>query len=417
MRVRRPTLATLVAIAWSLPFPAISGDLPVPTGEHPVGRVSLCWADSKRAGLETREIVVRIWYPAARAGSVPAAYMPGIERLRSSTGAGALSKLFGPNWSSIASGELKSHSYERVPIVPGAKFPVLVFSPGGGTTAIAYTTQMEELASHGYVVVGVEHPSEAPGMVCPDGHVVKTADEFWDRARRDTPDAESFEKEITEAEAVDVVFVIDRLAGLGSDRESVFYSRLDMNRIGVFGHSRGGRNAARVCQLERRVKACLNQDGSFSLEPFWLDQNGRSMEQPFMMIDHLDPELPAEVFTKMGTNREAYAQKRSARQAEAREKLYGTVAGGSYHVTIKTPGISHNSFLDVRQLGRPDAGTINIWPKDVQAATPHLRILNLITTCTRVFFDKTLRGVPGLVTDLARGEAEVEVRVFGAAAK
>jgi hypothetical protein len=141
------------------------------------------------------------------------------------------------------------------------------------------------------------------------------------------------------------------------------------------------------------------------------------MEQPFMMIDHLDPELPAEVFTKMGTNREAYAQKRSARQAEAREKLYGTVAGGSYHVTIKTPGISHNSFLDVRQLGRPDAGTINIWPKDVQAATPHLRILNLITTCTRVFFDKTLRGVPGLVTDLAHGEAEVEVRVFGAAAK
>jgi hypothetical protein len=46
-----------------------------------------------------------------------------------------------------------------------------------------------------------------------------------------------------------------------------------------------------------------------------------------------------------------------------------------------------------------------------------LRILNLITTCTRVFFDKTLRGVPGLVTDLAHGEAEVEVRVFGAAAK
>ena len=417
MRVQRPTVAALVAIAESLAFPAISRDLPVPTGTHPVGRVSLCWADSKGLGQQTREIVVRIWYPAARAGKVTAAYMPGIDRLRSSTGASALSKLFGPSWPSIASGELKSHSYERVPIVPGAKLPVLIFSPGGGTTVIAYTAQMEELASHGYVVVGLEHPSEAPGMVCPDGHVVKTADEFWDGVRHDTPDPENFEKKMTEAEAADVVLVIDRLAGLERDRASVFYAQLDMNRIGVFGHSRGGRNAARVCQLDRRVKACLNQDGNFSWQPFWLDQNGRSMEQPFMMIDHLDPELPAEVFAKMGTTQEAYARRRSARQAEAREKLYGTVAGGSYHVTIKTPGISHNSFLDIRQLGRPDTGTINIWPKDIQAATPHLRILNLITTFTRFFFDKNLGGAPGLVIDLARGEAEVEVRVYGAAAK
>jgi len=121
----------------------------------------------------------------------------------------------------------------------------------------------------------------------------------------------------------------------------------------------------------------------------------------------------------MGTTRELYAQKRSARQAEARERLYGTVAGGSYHVTIKTPGISHNSFADIRLLGRPDAGTINLWPKDVQAATPHEHILNLITTFTRAFFDKSIRGVPGPLVDLARRsvEAEVEMRLYGAAEK
>jgi hypothetical protein len=286
-------------------------------------------------------------------------------------------------------------------------------------TVIAYTTQMEELASHGYVVVGVEHPSEAPGIVFPDGRVVTRSSEFWDRLRRDTPDSESFEKKVTETEAADIVFVIDRLASLESDRASIFYSRLETNRLGVFGHSRGGRNAARVCQLDRRVKACLNQDGSFSWHPFWLDRNGRSIEQPFMMLDHLDAELPAEALAKMGTTRELYARKRSMRQAEAREKLYGTVAGGSYHVTIKTPGISHNSFLDIRQLGRPDWGTINLWPKDVQAATPHARILNLVTTFTRAFFDRSIRGIPGPLVDLAGrpADAEVEMNLYGAAAK
>ena len=88
----------------------------------------------------------------------------------------------------------------------------------------------------------------------------------------------------------------------------------------------------------------------------------------------------------MGTTREQYLQRSSARQAEAREKFFGTVRGGSYHVTIQIPGISHNSFSDIRMLGRPDAGTVNSWPKDFQAATPNARILNRIAELTREFF-------------------------------
>lgn len=35
-------------------------------------------------------------------------------------------------------------------------------------------------------------------------------------------------------------------------------------------------------------------------QPFWLDSSGRSMDQPLMMLDHLDAELPDDVFRQMG---------------------------------------------------------------------------------------------------------------------
>lgn len=365
------------------------------------------------AADDHRELMVHLWYPAAKPGRTPAPYLPGRERLASSAAAGSLQNLFGPAWSRIVSGELRTHSFERAPTASGTKLPVLIFSPGGGMPIAAYTTQMEELASHGYVLAAIEHTYDSPAVMFPDGRIV-TADGAWDRMRRESKDPEMFEKNVTEIHAADVRFVVGKLHELESDRKSQFYARLDLARIGVFGHSRGGRTAARACQLDERIKACLNQDGNWSWRPFWLDYQGRSMRQPFMMLDHLDPDLPDDVYKKMNTTREAYAARREALRSEAREKLYGTVVGGSYHVTIKTPGISHNSFSDVRLLGRADGGAINAWPKDVQSRTPHAQIIGMVTAFTRAFFDKHLRGRRGGLAELA-GVAgdEVEVRTYG----
>ena len=140
------------------------------------------------------------------------------------------------------------------------------------------------------------------------------------------------------------------------------------------------------------------------------------MNQPFMMRDHFDPELPDDVYSQIGTTREAYIQNRTARQREADEKLYGTIKGGSFHVTVRTPGILHNSFSDIRLLGRPDSAQMNIWPKDVQAATPHAEILHTITEFTLAFFDNYVRGesVP-LLKSGTNPNANVRIQRFGAA--
>jgi predicted dienelactone hydrolase len=273
-------------------------ELPRPSGRYPVGRTSMSWTDRSRAEIITdtpddnRELMTYIWYPAANASGVSGPYWPGVEHIAGTAVAGQLSNLFGPVWADIAAAKLRSHSLDNARVGASGPLPILVFSPGAGSTSLAYTTQMEELASHGYVVVGVEHTFDAPAVVFPDGRVVASDNAYWSRLRNQLQDDEAFEKRVTEMSAADIVFVVGKFIEVAKDRSSPFFSRLDATRIGVFGHSRGGRDAARACQLDPRIKACLSEDGSFSWQPFWLDPGGHSMNQPFMMLDHLDPELP-----------------------------------------------------------------------------------------------------------------------------
>ena len=166
-----PIVAALLSIATAQSLAQTAAALPIPSGGYSVGRASFHWFDPKRREAATesvddkREILVQVWYPAAKPGRNPGPYMPGFERLASSAAADSLSNLFGPGWRSIASNGLRTHSFEMAPVASGRKLPILVFSPGGGVPVVAYTTQMEELASQGYVVIGVDHTYEAPGVV------------------------------------------------------------------------------------------------------------------------------------------------------------------------------------------------------------------------------------------------------------
>ena len=63
--------------------------------------------------------------------------------------------------------------------------------------------------------------------------------------------------------AADVRFILDRLTELNA-RDAQHFSiagRLDLNRFGAMGHSAGAEFAARACQLDARLKACVDLDG------------------------------------------------------------------------------------------------------------------------------------------------------------
>lgn len=56
------------------------------------------------------------------------------------------------------------------------QYPLIVFGPGLAESRLMYGAMARSLASHGYIVVSVDHPFEAPAVEFPDGTVVTGVD-------------------------------------------------------------------------------------------------------------------------------------------------------------------------------------------------------------------------------------------------
>jgi hypothetical protein len=116
---------------------------------------------------ETRPIQVHVWYPARdqddcdeakdREGGFgechapTAVYTPRLWGVPLTT---EESKRLGlPDWSALT-WSTAGHAFEDVRLAEGhERFPLIIFSHGGGNNAIDYAYTLEALASHGYVVV------------------------------------------------------------------------------------------------------------------------------------------------------------------------------------------------------------------------------------------------------------------------
>src|SRR5262249_1803616 len=160
---------------------------------------------------------------------------------------------FGGATDAIRDGRVETHARLGAPFARSLRScPVLIFSPGGGMIKEQYTAQLEDLASHGYVVVAITHTYDGIVAALPDGRTVA-----YDRKR--WPTVPSFEGELNlnqlEWHASDIRFVIDELVRLNQERTSLpFAGRLDLARIGAFGHSFGGMAAAHACQIDPRIR-------------------------------------------------------------------------------------------------------------------------------------------------------------------
>lgn len=56
------------------------------------------------------------------------------------------------------------------------KYPLILFEPGLEESRLIYSAMARSLASHGYVVVSVDHPFEAPAIQYPDGTIIEGID-------------------------------------------------------------------------------------------------------------------------------------------------------------------------------------------------------------------------------------------------
>jgi predicted dienelactone hydrolase len=281
--LKRLFCALLIVILVGMLSPgSVSGQasnwLPAPTGPYQIGTTTYHWVDESRPEIFTedpddrRELLVRVWYPAeVDVDATPEPYGPHPDVILSF-----------PMTSITVSADIEftisaedlvltpTHSYRDAPVADGAaSYPVLVFSHGSVARPEFYAAQIEELASQGYIVVGIVHTHIAMLTVFPDGRIVPFSNPDGDLA--------------VEVGAQDQSFVLDQLTLLNdASATERFSGRLELDRVGSFGQSWGAAVALLACLQDSRFTAAIPEDGPF---PDAVAREGLDLPVMFMKQD------------------------------------------------------------------------------------------------------------------------------------
>jgi len=338
--------------------------LPSPNGEYGVARIGYDWVDRSRPEALSkipnahREIMVYVWYPTEKGRKNKAAeYLPGVESIAKSSESESMKSFWDDAWSKVVSGQIETDTSEKSPIAKGkVSFPLVVFSPGLAVPSTTYTTLIEEVVSHGYIVASIEPTYEVPAVAFPDGRVVPFSEAATGRNQPAPPDEtrekflqrmHAFDAPHFDKWAADIRFTIDQvtLVNIAGKNAAPFSGRVDLSNIAAWGHSFGGRAAPRACQLDQRIKACLNADGLGPEGPIFRYEGAYLPSQPFLWMEVFHEPPSDEQLAQYQITRKDW-DKNHQTQLKVNEQELKDCPGGSYHVSINLSGIDHYSFTD-----------------------------------------------------------------------
>jgi predicted dienelactone hydrolase len=264
-----------VLAGWLLPV----FTLPAPTGPYRVGIVDRELVDEARG----RRLMTSVWYPAAEGGTeAPLTHNPD----EVMTALGDLTGLPAPLFQHLRYVTLAAH--EGAPVLADSpQFPVLVFSHGLVGMRLQNSSTLQELASWGYVVVALDHTDAAAVTVFPDGEA-----RYYDAERFGIPAGVEPTKALVNDRifpvwVADQRFIYDSLEAWEAD-DPMLAGRLDLSRIGSFGHSFGGATALDVCLVDARCDAAVDMDGGLygesetlpAVRPLLLMSSAESVQYP-----------------------------------------------------------------------------------------------------------------------------------------
>jgi Platelet-activating factor acetylhydrolase, isoform II len=393
-------LTMVATVSLALIFPIFGFELP--TGRYEIGTVTYHWVDDSRSEVFStdakarRELMVQIWYPTKKDTAFPQApYVEDAEALGS-----AQAELHG--WPGFVLGHLKyvkSNAKIGPPIAEDhPEFPVLIFLEGITGYRQMNTFQVEHLVSRGYIVVAIDQPFIAATVVFPDGRQIAG----WSKNQMNpliqqsitaveplpTLNGITFEAGIVPYFAQDVVFLLNQIDLLNkSDSVGFFKGRLDLNRMGIFGVSLGGIIVGEVCQIDRRLRACLVMDA-----PMTSTVVREGLRQPSMWISRDGQTMRNEGWALFDVDQHVRTMRR----------VFDKSSDDAYFIEVA--GLFHANLTDIPHFSPllQKAGiTGPIDPK---------RAHKIINTLTAAFFDQYLEGPPSTILD-GGGEHFPEVKL------
>jgi predicted dienelactone hydrolase len=355
-------------------------ELPAPTGRQPIGTTELHLVDKGRPDPwvkgKPRELMVGVWYP-ARPNALPRApYLrPAVAKITNSVRAFDLIEPGTVDWAGA-----RTHAAESAPADArhGAR-PVVLYSPGFGVPRAVGTEVTEELVGRGYVVVTIDHTYEASLVEFPGGRVA---------TQTLPPQSAQRTRTAVDTRVADTRFVLDRLKALRSGRNPDAEGRalprglartLDLSRIGIFGHSAGGIQAAEAMREDRRLDAGIDFDGTMEYSDGSLVRVAQTgLSRPFMLMGAATGGTPQTHLTNRSW------------------KAFWDHSSG-WKRDLNVPAGSHYSFTDLQTILPALSKRIGLPADKVRAFVGTVdpdRMTAAQRAYVTAFFDRHLRGKP-----------------------
>ena len=365
-------LALLLLLAFSI-IPQLA--LPAPTGTYAVGQTVFRWVDTSRSEVMTddpddfREVIAAIWYPAEPGTGTKSPYFPGLSKVSKAL----VESREVEWWEMVGLQFIRSQNLLDAELAKNqAPYPVLILSPGNGTNIEFYTSLASEIASHGYIVVGLNHPYDVAAVELSNGEVAPYDKDQWSL---EVSAHQAYTAERIKVRTEDMLFALNQLENIDSRADSPLRRMLDLESVAVAGHSLGGISASEACKADARFHACLNFDGLQRGGPFSMEETALPPDQPFIFITK-ESELHPTLIERFESMPEGY--------------------------WVVIHGASHDSFTDGPLL-QP-----SLLPLPNQAD----QTMALIQKYTLTFLDQTLKGQSGNLLAPSVHEKDVSVEVY-----
>jgi dienelactone hydrolase len=346
--------------------------LPEPTGPYPAGTASVWLTDTSRPdpwdpGVNARELMVSLWYPAVPSDGRRAQYMTPAESELQLTSRG----ITGVPPDTLSTVQTNAISDAR-PAGRQHSLPLVVLSPGFTNSRSTLTALAEDLASHGYLVAGIDHTYESHATAFPDGRVTTCL-------ARDAPRRDRME-EVAAGRAADVCFVLDELIGAHPAWPGA--GLIDPSRMGMAGHSAGGAAAIAAMLADSRIRAGIDMDGS-TAAPI----PDKGLARPFLFLGKQSNYTPG------GGGAVTTLRDRKLRKGAVItwERDWELLTGWKRWLVVA--GAVHASFTDLALLA-DQTGIV-----DTGAGLSGARSLDITRAYVRAFFDQHLRGRPQALLD------------------
>jgi len=348
--------------------------LPEPTGPYPVGTASVWLTDTSRpdpwvSGVNARELMVSLWYPAVPSDGRRARYMTPAESELQLTSRG----ITGVPQDALSTVETNAVSGAR-PAGRPRSLPLVVLSPGFTNSRSTLTALAEDLASHGYVAAGIDHTYESHATAFPDGRVTTCLARQARRRGGGSPE------KVAASRAADVSFVLGELTGAHPAWPGA--GLIDPSRVAMAGHSAGGAAAIAAMLADSRIRAGIDMDGA-TCAPI----PDQGLARPFLFLGKQSSYTPGSGGAVAFGTRDW----KLLRGAVATwERDWDLLTGWKRWLVVA--GAVHASFTDLALL----ADQIGL---DIGAGLSGARSLDITRAYVRAFVDQHLRGRPQALLD------------------